>query len=94
MTWFASGNPLAFTRSPRDRGFVPFAFDRIDAIRHLIMQYSPPTEPFDTSMRRISRAVGFMGYPCVTAFSAFHAYRKFPHLQEVRHVKPARHKKL
>lgn len=84
MIWIAHDNQLAFRRSRADRGCVPIAADRTDAVLDLIMQYSPPDEPLKTSVSRLSRAVGYMGFPCVSAFSAFLAYRKFTRLQYER----------
>ena len=85
MIWFAADNPLAFAQSRFDRGCVPIAADRTDYVRDLIMEVAPADEPLSLSVSRLCRAVGYMGFPCVTAFSAWLAYRKFPRLKEIHH---------
>ena len=85
MIWLADSNLAAFTRIPQDRGVVPIAKDRTEAVLDLIMYNSPSDEPLRLSASRLCRAVGYMGFPCVTAFSAWLAYRKFPRLKELQH---------
>lgn len=87
MTWLADSNLSAFAKAPRDLGCVPVAADRTEAVLDLIMTHSPAAEPLRTSLSRLSRAVGYMGFPCVTAFSAWLAYRNFPHLGVSKNAK-------
>lgn len=78
-------NIYAFVRARRDLGYVPIAEDATDRVRDLIMQNAPSDEPLHVSVSRLCRAVGYMRFPCVSVFAAWLAYRKFPHLGEVRH---------
>ena len=72
----------ALVPAPRDRGCVPVHPLAADAVLALIMSNSPSTEALPLSVSRLSRAVGYMGYPCVSTFAAWLAYRRFPKLKE------------
>ena len=85
MKWLADNNPRAFVQSSQDRGCVPIAADRTDAVLDLIMANAPADEQLAISVSRLCRAVGYMGFPCVSAFSAWLAYRTFTRLKELQH---------
>lgn len=73
----------AFERRRRGPGFNPSIHPkRTAAVLGLIMEYAPPGEQLEESVARLCRAVARLGFPCVTAFAAFLAYRKFPKLQQ------------
>lgn len=52
------------------------------AVLDVIMSCAYTGEGLDMSLARLARAVGYMGLPYISAFTAHAAYHKFPHLTE------------